>query len=157
MNQPIALPDNLGTFELKAFLQAAQFRGNDIGEAFAGILTPPQGDSIQVTLPLRFPSFDKMRRGTLFIAVVEQVPRFYTGLQAAKDPGVWVVYSGFILMIIGCYITFFMSHQQIGLTLKAAGKKTTVSVVGTANKNKAAMQTKVEGLAKKLSRLAQDA
>ena len=157
LNQPIALPDNLGTFELKAFLQAAQFRGNDIGEAFAGILTPPEGDSIQVTLPLRFPSFDKMRRGTLFIAVVEQVPRFYTGLQVAKDPGVWVVYCGFILMIIGCYITFFMSHQQIGLTLKAAGKKATVSVAGTANKNKVGMQTKVEGLAKKLSRLAQDA
>ena len=51
------------------------------------------------------------------------VPRFYTGLQVNRDPGVWVVYSGFILMIIGCYITFFMSHQQICVELVRSREK----------------------------------
>ena len=156
INQPIELPENLGTFELKEFLQAAQFKGHDIGQAFIGVLTPPAGDPVQVTLPLRFPTFDKMRQGHLIIAVVEHVPRFFTGLQVAKDPGVWVVYIGFILMIIGCYVTFFMSHQQICVEVAAAGKKTQVIVTGTANKNKIGMHTKIDRIADNLARLEQD-
>jgi cytochrome c biogenesis protein len=94
-----------------------------------------------------------MRKGNLVIAVVEQVPRFYTGLQVGKDPGVWVVYSGFILMILGCYITFFMSHQQICLEIVAAGQKSRVIVAGTANKNKTGMEIKVDRLTEKLSQM----
>jgi cytochrome c biogenesis protein len=153
INQPLQLPEKLGAFEIKRFLQAAKFRGNNIGEAYIGILTPPGGDPVQITLPLRFPTFDKMRKGNLVIAVVEQVPRFYTGLQVGKDPGVWVVYSGFILMIIGCYITFFMSHQQICLEIVAAGQKSRVIVAGTANKNKTGMEIKVDRLTEKLSQM----
>jgi len=153
MNQPLQLPEQLGTFELKNFLQSAQFRGHNIGQAFIGILTPPGADPIQITLPLRFPSFDKMRKGNLVIAVVESVPRFYTGLQVAKDPGVWVVYCGFILMIIGCYITFFMSHQQICLEVVAAGQKSRVIVAGTANKNKIGMESNVDRTAEKLAQM----
>jgi cytochrome c biogenesis protein len=153
INQPLPLPEKLGTFEIKRFLQAAEFRGNNIGEAYSGILTPPGADPVQITLPLRFPTFDKMRKGNLVIAVVEQVPRFYTGLQVGKDPGVWVVYSGFILMIIGCYITFFMSHQQICLEIVAAGQKSRVIVAGTANKNKTGMEIKVDRLTEKLTQM----
>jgi len=157
LNQPLQLPEKLGTFEIKNFLQSAKFRNHDIGEAYIGLLTPLDGDPVQITLPLRFPTFDKMRKGNLVIAVVEHVPRFYTGLQVAKDPGVWVVYSGFILMIIGCYITFFMSHQQICLEIAATGQKTRVVVAGTANKNKIGMQTKVDKFAEKLAQLEQEA
>jgi cytochrome c biogenesis protein len=153
MNQPLQLPEQLGTFELKNFLQSAQFRGHNIGQAFIGILTPPGGDPVQVTLPLRFPSFDKMRKGNLLISVVDSVPRYYTGLQVAKDPGVWVVYCGFILMIIGCYITFFMSHQQICLEVVAAGQKSRVMVAGTANKNKIGMESNVDRTAEKLAQM----
>jgi len=91
-----------------------------------------------------------MRKGEVVIAVVEQVQRYYTGLQVARDPGVWVVYSGFILMIVGFYITFFMSHQQICVELAASGEQTEVIVAGTANKNKMGMQTKVDTIAEKL-------
>ncbi|CAB1079939.1 hypothetical protein JY97_04785 [Alkalispirochaeta odontotermitis] len=153
MNVPLELPEKLGTFEMKRFIQSAEFRGHNIGDAYIGILTPPGGDPVQVTLPLRFPTFDKMRKGNLVVAVVENIPRFYTGLQVAKDPGVWVVYCGFILMIMGCYITFFMSHQQICLELVDAGQKTGVTVAGTANKNKTGMQTKVDRLSEQLAKL----
>jgi cytochrome c biogenesis protein len=152
VNQPVTIPEKLGTFVLKELRRSAKFRDHDIGDAYVGILTPPDGDPVEVILPLRFPSFDKMRKGTVRIAVVEQAQRFYTGLQVTKDPGVWVVYSGFILMIIGCYITFFMSHQQIYVELAASDKKTEVTVAGTANKNKTAMVTRIEAAAAKLAK-----
>ena len=152
LNQPVTIPEKLGTFVLKELRRSAKFRGHDIGDAYVGILTPPDGDPVEVILPVRFPSFDKMRKGTVRIAVVEQVQRFYTGLQVTKDPGVWVVYSGFILMIIGCYITFFMSHQQIYVELAVSDKKTEVTVAGTANKNKTVMVTRIEAAAAKLAK-----
>jgi len=94
--QPIQLPEDLGTFVIQEYRPSADFKGHDIGEAFVGALTPPDGNPVEVVLPVRFPSFDKMRQGDVMIAVASYVPRFYTGLQVAKDPGVWVVYTGFI-------------------------------------------------------------
>ena len=155
MDQPIQLPENLGTFVIDEFRQSADFKGHNIGEAFIGTLTPPDGNPIKVLLPVRFPSFDKMRQGAVIIAVEKYVPRFYTGLQVAKDPGVWVVYTGFILMIIGCYITFFRSHQQICLELTGEGQSTRVAVAGTANKNKMGMQARIAGIAAELNRIAE--
>jgi cytochrome c biogenesis protein len=157
VDQPIQLPEKLGTFVINEFRQSADFKGHNLGEAFIGTLTPPAGKPLKVVLPVRFPSFDKMRQGGEVLAVEKYVPRFYTGLQVVKDPGVWVVYTGFILMIIGCYITFFMSHQQICLELMADGRTTRVTVAGTANKNKTGMQTRIARIAAELGRMAHDA
>ena len=151
-NQPLTIPEKLGTFVLKELRRSAKFKSIDIGDAYVGILTPPNGDPVEIILPALFPSFDKMRKGEVVIAVAEQVQRFYTGLQVTRDPGVWVVYSGFILMIIGCYITFFMSHQQMYVELAASGKQTEVIVAGTANKNKTAMVTRIKAAADKLAK-----
>jgi cytochrome c biogenesis protein len=153
IGQPLVIPEKLGTFVIKSLVRSFKFKGHDVGDALIGILSPPAGDPIEVALPLRFPSFDKMRKGSVMVAVVENVPRFYTGLQVNRDPGVWIVYSGFILMIIGCYITFFMSHQQICVELVRVGEKTEVIVAGTANKNKSGMEAKVIGFADKLAKL----
>ena len=153
IGQPVVIPEKLGTFVIKGLARSFKFRGHDVGEALTGILTPLDGDPVEVALPLRFPSFDKMRKGNVLIAVLENVPRFYTGLQVNRDPGVWVVYCGFILMIVGCYITFFMSHQQICIELVRTGKQTEVIVAGTANKNKSGMDTRVTGFADKLAKL----
>jgi cytochrome c biogenesis protein len=153
IGQPVVIPEKLGTFVIKGLARSFKFKGHDVGEALTGVLTPLDGDPLEVALPLRFPSFDKMRKGNVLIAVLENVPRFYTGLQVNRDPGVWVVYSGFILMIIGCYITFFMSHQQICIELVRTGKQTEVIVAGTANKNKSGMDTRVTGFADKLAKL----
>ncbi len=151
LNQPLTVPEKLGTFVLKELRRSTKFKGHDIGEAYVGTLTPPDADPVEVVLPLRFPSFDKMRKGEVVIAVVEQAQRYYTGLQVARDPGVWVVYSGFILMIIGCYITFFMSHQQIYMDIIESGEKCRIIVAGTANKNKLGYERKVKKIAQSLS------
>jgi cytochrome c biogenesis protein len=151
VDQLLTIPEKLGTFVLKELRRSAKFRGHDIGDAYVGILSPPNGDPVEIILPARFPSFDKMRKGQVRIAVVESVQRYFTGLQVARDPGVWVVYTGFIFMIIGCYVTFFVSHQQICVELAVCGKQTEVIVAGTANKNKTATVTRIAAIAVKLA------
>jgi cytochrome c biogenesis protein len=153
VGEVIELPENLGTFVLNGFDSAASFRGQNIGEALRGTLTPKQGNPVEILLPLRFPSFDKMRRGELVIAVAELQQRFFTGLQVTSDPGVWLVYMGFIVMILGCYITFFMSHQQVCVDVTARGKNSRIIVAGTSNKNKMGMQKKVAKLSERLAGL----
>jgi cytochrome c biogenesis protein len=153
IGKPVVIPENLGTFTLKNYTPQADFRGHNIGEAFTWMLTPQNGHPVDVTLPLKFPSFDKMRKGQVFISIADFVPRYYTGLQVSKDPGVWVVYSGFILMIVGIYITFFMSHQQICVEVIARDPKSQVMVAGTANKYKMGMQKKVSQLADQLANM----
>ena len=156
LNTPLVIAEELGTFVLQRYIRQANFRGHNIGEAFVGVLTPPGGSAVEVMLPLKFPSFDKMRKGDVFISVADFVPRYYTGLQVSKDPGIWVVYAGFILMIVGIYITFFMSHQQVCIDVASQGNKSRIMVSGTSNKHKLGMQKKVTKLSEHLIGLTAD-
>ncbi len=61
---------------------------------------------------------------------------YATGLQVAKDPGVWFVYVGCGLMLLGLYMAFFMSHKRIWLYQKSDGDYSTVVLAGSTNKNK---------------------
>ncbi len=161
---PVNIPEGHGTFTATAFNPAAEFRGQNIGAALIGMLSPLQGEPVEVLLPLHFPNFDKMRRGVVVISVADQKKeafspmkkanvRYYSGLEVNRDPGVWVVYSGFIIMIVGCFITFFMSHQQICIAVMRKGKKSDVRVMGMANKNKIGMQRQVEKIAEHLAKM----
>ena len=153
INKPVDIPEGLGTFIIKDYSNSAGFKGHNIGEAFMGTLTQQTGKQVNILLPMRFPSFDKMRKGDVVIAVASHNHRYYTGLQVTKDPGVWVVYSGFILMIIGCFVTFFMSHQRLCIEVTGKGNQSMVMVAGTSNKNKMGMQRKIEILSEKLEKL----
>ena len=89
----------------------------------------------------------------LIVSVTEFEEKYYTVLGVTKDPGVWIVYTGFIVMIIGIYITFFMSHQQICIDMTEKKKQTMVRVAGVADKNKLGMQNRVRQIAKHLNKL----
>lgn len=74
----------------------------------------------------------------------------YTGLQVRKDPGVWLVYLGCLLMSIGLYIAFFMSHSRIWINLVNNKGKTTLSLAATTNKYKTALQRKIDRIVRRL-------
>jgi len=75
--------------------------------------------------------------------------KMYTGLQVAKDPGVWIVWLGCFLMVIGVYAAFFMSHRRIWIRIQ----KGTVTMGGNASKNPAAFQHSFEELSERLKTL----
>ena len=162
IGKPVTIPEGHGSFTLTAFEPEADFRGQNIGAALTGTLTLAQGDVVDILLPLHFPNFDKMRRGEVVISVADQKQetfspmkkedvRYYSGLEVNKDPGVWVVYSGFIIMIVGCYITFVMSHQQVCSQVTRKSSKSRVLIMGIANKNKIGMQRRMEKMAERLA------
>ncbi|MEZ4527166.1 MAG: cytochrome c biogenesis protein ResB [Desulfobacterales bacterium] len=98
-----------------------------------------------------------MRQGTDFTIAVEQTDidmteKYYTGLQVTHDPGVLPVYAGFIFIIFGCYVTFFMSHQRVcaEVVQKEGGSRVIIS--GSANKNPLGMENLVRKISLELAR-----
>ena len=151
IGQEIHLPEDQGLFKLEGFLPHFDFRGNNLGEAFVGRITQKDGKSFQIALPIKFPTFDKMRKGIFAFVVKDFEKKYYTGLQITKDPGVWYVYSGFILMIIGCWITFFMSHQSYFIEIKKdKDNSSNISISGTTNRNSQGLKLKIKTIVIKL-------
>jgi cytochrome c biogenesis protein len=163
VGQTIEIPEGLGKFIVDEFKNTYNFRGQDLGATFFGRLYQKDGAEVEVVLPIQFPSFDKMgpifnktRKDDVIISVsdIKAEPaevRYFTGLQVSRDPGVWVVYTGFILIIVGCFVTFFMSHRQICVDIIESGEKCRIMITGTANKNKLGNEQKLKAIAQILS------
>ncbi|ORJ60685.1 hypothetical protein B5V00_07160 [Geothermobacter hydrogeniphilus] len=132
----IALPDGSSfavsdyTDSYKSFGPAIQMHLND--------KTGKHGNAFVVFQ--RFPEFDAQRGGAYSFAVDSFEQQFYTGLQVAKDPGVWVVWTGCFLLVAGCFSAFFLSHRRIWLTIEPAGDGSLVRVAGNAHRNQPAFE-----------------
>ncbi len=68
----------------------------------------------------------------------------YTGLQVRRDPGVWIVYLGCLLMSVGLYIAFFVNHRKVWVRISPSRGSTDVTVAATSNKNKEALERKID-------------
>jgi cytochrome c biogenesis protein len=71
----------------------------------------------------------------------------YTGLQVAKDPGVWIVWLGCLLMIAGIYVAFFFAHKRIWIRIDHGS----LTVAGHANKNQSAIQKDLERIVARIN------
>lgn len=79
--------------------------------------------------------------------------RYATGLQVAKDPGVWYVYTGCGLMLVGLFVAFFMSHRKLWAYVREENGRVTVLLAGNANKNKLGFDRTFDTLADELRKL----
>ena len=71
----------------------------------------------------------------------------YTGLQVNRDPGVWLVWTGCIMLVAGIMMAFFMSHRKFWIKIGTDRKgRVEVTAGGTANKNKHAFASEMERL-----------
>ncbi|MCG8567597.1 MAG: cytochrome c biogenesis protein ResB [Desulfobacterales bacterium] len=148
------LPGGQGVFKFEGFLPHFDFRGHNLGSTFIGRIVPEQGEGVQVALPVKFPTFDKMRKGDFTVKVKDFEEAYYTGLQVTKDPGVWYVYAGFVLMIIGCWITFFMAHETYFIQIQSKGDgEGSVLVAAGTNRNSQSMKLKLNKLVTQLKEI----
>ncbi len=91
---------------------------------------------------------DVQRPETIYSFTVKR--RYATGLQVAKDPGVWTVYAGCTIMLIGLYVAFFLSHRRIWVFVNRPDRKTRILLSGIANKNRYGFEKHFEALSERL-------
>lgn len=100
--------------------------------------------------PVQFFAEDKklvtIERGELsYSFTIKQ--RYATGLQVVKDPGVWIVYAGFGLLLFGMYVAFFMSHRRLWIAIQETGANLTIILSGSSNKNQAGFSKTLDDIA----------
>ncbi len=120
------------------------------GPAVQIMIQPKGGESKLFWTFLKYPDFDKKRGGT-HIFVLKNVEELYsTGLQVTKDPGVWVVWVGCLMMVGGLVVTFFISHKRVWVILEPEGKKVIVTLVGAVNRNLIGFEREFDKLSREI-------
>ncbi|MCL5105634.1 MAG: cytochrome c biogenesis protein ResB [Armatimonadetes bacterium] len=65
-----------------------------------------------------------------FTVTLEKVVS-YTGLQVSRNPGLPIIYLGFTLMVLGVFLSFYVAHKIIRVSIAPAKSGATVTVGAT--------------------------
>lgn len=148
-NSSATLPDGSSMHVLEATDDISQFIPEYSGPAAQVEIHTPQGESEKVIVYADNPELNIQHAREHKNGVVLQYKgaqkKMYTGLQVAKDPGVWIVWSGCFLMMIGVYAAFFLSHRRIWVHIRNGA----VTIGGNTSKNQGAFQNTFEDLVAK--------
>ena len=134
---------------LESTQDVRQFLPQFSGPAAKVTLTMPGKAPESFIVFKNHPEIEAQRNGELVLQYGGADEKQYTGLQVAKDPGVWIVWFGCALMTIGICMAFFMSHNRFWIRI-ANGRAV---LGGSASKNPAAFEGKFEVLVEKLKNL----
>ena len=169
LNQRMEMPEGKGFFTIQNYQSSYNFSGHALGPTLTVLLENKLSNTTNeqltpriVMIPVQYENFDRMRQGHFAISVMNEsafrIPdsekRYYTGLQITKDPGVWFVYAGFIIMLLGVFVTFVISHRQyfVEVVEKSPGA-CQVFISGVSNKNKLGMSQKLNRLKEELQKI----
>ncbi len=110
-------------------------QAHNFGEGVQVAVLKPNQPPRALWLLKNVPKLDQ-QRGDDFVLTFEEIStKEYTGLQVTKDPGVWVVWVGCSLMIVGFIVSFFFSHQRVWIRIPK-GPQGEIVLAGSANKNR---------------------
>ena len=105
------LDDGSHIYALRATENIAQFAPGLSGPAVAiGIVRDGQPPQIMEILA-NYPEFNARHDGEIVFGY--DGIKAFTILRVTKDPGAWIVWLGFALMLAGLYGAFFVSHKRI--------------------------------------------
>ncbi|MDD2308661.1 MAG: cytochrome c biogenesis protein ResB [Desulfuromonadaceae bacterium] len=146
---PVTLKDGTTFKLLEATQEVRPFAPGFSGPA-ARIEVARKGAAPQTFITFKnFPDMNAQRGDALIFGYEGTNAKQYTGLQVAKDPGVWVVWLGCALMVIGIGVAFFMSHKRIWVVVSKGNAR----IYGNASKNQAAFQMQFEEISEKFQHL----
>jgi cytochrome c biogenesis protein len=78
--------------------------------------------------------------------------RYYTGLQVMREPGVFWVGLGAVLMILGFIMVFFYPQRQVWVVVRQADAGTVVRITGRSRRDPAGLQREMADITKELKK-----
>ncbi|MCX7770133.1 MAG: cytochrome c biogenesis protein ResB [Proteobacteria bacterium] len=93
-------------------------------------------------MPVRFPVYKNLPEADLnpnsnyFFKYIDYHESYYTGLQVTKDPGVWIVWLGCFIMMVGLYYSFFVIRKRIWVRLSFDGERSVITIAGQSSRTR---------------------
>jgi cytochrome c biogenesis protein len=142
------LPDGgqAGVLQVRDNVNMGQMYNGPVARVF---YKPANGEAVAITA---FKEGNKMpQRGPVKIDLIEFKIIPYSGIQVKYDPGVWFIWVGCTLMVIGFIVAFYFAHRKVWIRLEPADKnRTRVEIAGSTNKNKIGLERIMQRLAGEL-------
>ena len=111
---------------------------------------PPEGEPMAVTA-FQAGAQIPIRPGPVSFEILELESVPYSGLQVKHDPGVWLIWLGCTLMVVGFVIAFYFAHRKVWVRLAPAGKgRCRIEIAGSTNKNRLGLTRLLERLAARI-------
>ncbi|MFQ5480270.1 MAG: cytochrome c biogenesis protein ResB [Thermodesulfobacteriota bacterium] len=70
----------------------------------------------------------------------------YSGISLNKDPGTNVVWLGALVMGLGFFLAFFITHKRLWIYIKSEGNSSEVKIGGFINKNQFALEKELKDI-----------
>jgi cytochrome c biogenesis protein len=83
-----------------------------------------------------FPDLVQVQGSKYQYELVGYLPRKFTGLQIAKDPGAGLVWTGSTMLVVGLTLSAFIYHRRIWVKLLDGEHSTTVYMGGSSHKSR---------------------
>jgi cytochrome c biogenesis protein len=147
--KPVPIPGTNEMVEAVSYQQDLSRFGPAVGME---LLKEGGGDPEGAWILVKVPGFHGNRLGNYHVQVTGTELGQYTGLQVKKDPGVWLVYLGFIVMVLGVGMTFYSSHRRIWIIATPGKSSTQIVIAGRSNKNQYAFEHDFKNLTERLQR-----
>ena len=144
IGERIEIPGTSRTFTLTRFIP--DFQG--AGPAFQGVLSRADRSADNLLILQNYPEFPQAQADGFSFRVKDFEPVYYSGLQVNRDPGVWMVWIGCILMMVGFTMTFFLSHRRIWVRMTEKGEGMRVEMAGSSHRNRIEFEKEMERIEK---------
>lgn len=102
-----------------------------------------------------YPDFEQMHQGRptdLSFVLNSFRGSEYSVLEAARDPGVWLIWLGCLLVTTGFFLAFYWPPREIKFALEEGRDRTEVTAGGHASKDRESFQAEFDGLMDSLRR-----
>lgn len=153
------LPDGDASFEVMRIEENFM----NMGPAAKLRIHSPQGEvqfwifqhieSLRQTYPDVFDTMPVLNPAafTPFIFALDGIQiRYYTGLQVMREPGVFWVGLGAVLMILGFMMVFFYPQRQVWLVIRNAESGTEIRISGRSRRDPAGLQKELTDITNEL-------
>jgi cytochrome c biogenesis protein len=152
LRERVMLPDNQGM----VILWRVESNVMGFGPAVQLAYRPENRGHPQIFWVLANSSLEQPQQPGPHIFRVKKLDLTYSsGLLVKYDPGVWLVYTGFISMLPGFWLAFFVPRQRWAVAVQPQGKgKYALTVYGAGDRHKYAFQQRLARLQAKLEEIA---
>ncbi len=142
----VPLPDTVASFAVGRF--SSDFQGH--GPALLGVLIRP-GKEHDIFWILRDNKGHKAEpHGGYTFDFQDFDTRFYTGIQVGSDPGVPLVWVGFVLILTGFTLSLLGAHRRIWVKITPVSEGGEILIAADAGKNRKGFEERLDEACRKI-------